>query len=141
MRQKLAREADHLAVDLNHRDALDITMLQHPAQHAAIAGADNQDVAHVAMRQQRHMGDHFLVDEFVPFGDLNDAVKHHDPSMAGALEDHDILKVAAYAGKFLRDTETLPPIRVQRLIEPLVRHCSPRAAKERPGAPPLDWPR
>ena len=61
----LLGQADHLAVDLDHHRALDAAVLQHPAQHAAIAGADDQHALGRAMRQQRHMRQHLLVDELV----------------------------------------------------------------------------
>ena len=64
-RQELLGEADHLAVDLHHHRALDAAMLQHAAQHAAVAGADDQHRSRRAVRQQRHMRQHFLIDELV----------------------------------------------------------------------------
>ena len=63
--QEFLGEPDHLAVDLDHHRARDGAVLQHAPQHAAVAGADDEHVARRAMRQQRHMRQHFLVDELI----------------------------------------------------------------------------
>ena len=60
--------------------------------HAAIARANDEHALRIAMRQQRHMGDHLLIGEFVGLGDLHHAVEHHDAAMRLALEDHDVLE-------------------------------------------------
>ena len=64
-RQELLRQPDHLAVDFHHHRAPHAAMLQHAPQHAAIAGADDQHVLRRAVRQQRHVRQHLLVDELV----------------------------------------------------------------------------
>ena len=98
-------------------------MLQHPPQHAAVAGADDQHVRRGAMRQQRHMGQHLLVDELVALGDLDHAVQHHDAAVRDALEDHDVLEVALHPRQFALHQEALAPVGIQRLVDPAIgRH-------------------
>ena len=64
-RQEFLRQPDHLAVDLHHHGTLHIAVLQHPPQHAAVAGADDQHILRRTVRQQRHMGQHLLIDELI----------------------------------------------------------------------------
>ena len=85
-------EPDHLAVDLHHRRVLDSAVLQHAFEHAAIAGADDQHAPGRAVGQQRHMGEHFLIDELVGFGDLHHAVQQHDAAVGVTLDDVDVLE-------------------------------------------------
>ena len=93
-RHVLAGETDDLAIDLDHHGPLDRAMLQHATQHAAVARPDDQHAPRLAMRQQRHVRDHLLIDELVRFGDLDAAVEHQYAAVTGTLEDQDVLIVA-----------------------------------------------
>ena len=107
-------------------------MHQHAAQHAAIAGADDEHPARVAMFQQRNMAQHLLVDELVALGDLDAAIQRHDAAVAGALEHDDVLKLAAHARNFAHHAKALAPIGIQRLIKPSIGHGTLRTASGRP---------
>ena len=69
---------DHRGVDLDLRQALDRLVLEHFLGDAAIAAAHDQHFPGVAMRQDRHMRHHLVVDELVLRGDLGGAVQHQD---------------------------------------------------------------
>jgi hypothetical protein len=86
-RQVFAREIDHAGVDLDHGDMLDARCLQHLARHAAIAAADDQHPRRRAMGEDRHMGQHLVVDEIVALGDLHHAVQRQDPAEGRFSED------------------------------------------------------
>ena len=47
---------------------------------AAIAGTDDQHVAGIAVGEQGHVRQHFLIYELVGFGNLNGAVQHQHPA-------------------------------------------------------------
>ena len=79
--QEFLAQADDFAVDLHHHRAGDVAVLQHPAQHAAVASADDQHPVGIAMCEQRHMGQHFLVDELIPLGDLHHTVEQHNAAV------------------------------------------------------------
>ena len=61
------------------------------------------------MRQQRHVREHFLIDEFIRLGDLDAAIQHHHTPVRQAFEDDDVLEGAAGSGKFARYLEALLP--------------------------------
>ena len=130
-RQVGAGETNDLAVDLDHHRALNGAMLQHAAQHAAIAGADDQHPSRFAMRQQRYVRDHLLVDELVSLGYLHRAVEHHHAPMRGAVKDHDVLKGAAHAGEFAHDAEALAPVGIERFANPTCHRESLRELVKR----------
>ena len=105
---------------------------------AAVAGADDQHAVGRAVRQQRHMRQHLLVDELVALGDLHDAVEQHDAAVRVALEDHDVLERALNAREFTPDQESLSPLGIQRLVHPRVGGHRDLPAKEGGGLCPLD---
>ena len=53
----------------------DAVMFQHLARHATIAAAHNQHALGGPMGQDRHMGQHFMIDEIIRFGHLHHAIK------------------------------------------------------------------
>ena len=118
--QEFLRQADHLAVDFHHHRALHAFVLQDAAQHAAVAGADDQDIGGLAMRQQRHMGQHLLIYELIALGDLDDAVQHHDAAVGEAFEDDDVLELAFDPGEFALHQEALAPVGVKRFVDPAI---------------------
>ena len=74
--EMLLGEFDHRGVDLDLRDALDRFVLEHFLGDAAIAAADDQHFLGVAVRQDRHVRHHLVIDELVRGGDLGGAVQH-----------------------------------------------------------------
>src|SRR3546814_3900135 len=66
-------------------------MLQRLLQRAAVAAADDQHEAHRAMRQDRHMDEHLVVEELVALGGLNDAVEGQPAAEGPVLEDQHLL--------------------------------------------------
>ncbi len=98
---------DHGRIDLDHGDMFDAHVLGDFTQHAAVATADDQHTLGCTVRQNRHMGEHFVVDEFVRFGGLNDAVQRHDTAHARVLEDHQVLVIGTYFVKHFFNTKAL----------------------------------
>ncbi len=68
-------------------------MLQHAAQHASIAGTDDQDARCLSMDQKRNMGEHLLINELVTLSDLDHAVQNENATMRLAVEDENVLEV------------------------------------------------
>src|SRR4029078_10837582 len=120
---------DHLAVDLHHHRAPHDPVLEDAPQHATVAGADNEYAVGGAVCQQRHVGQHLLIDELVALRDLDHAVQHHDPAVREALEHGDVLERTLHPREFALHQEALTPVRVQRLVDPAVGcHDATRAA-------------
>ncbi len=89
----LLGEFDHLFVDLDLGEAFDLLVLEHFLGDAAIAAADDEDVLGIAVGEQWHVRHHFLVDEFVPLGDLGGAIEHEHFAEIGLLEQDQVLVV------------------------------------------------
>ena len=73
-----------------------LACLGHFAQHAAVTAADDQHAPGGAVGEDRHVGEHFVVDEFVGFGGLDHAVQRHHPAHARVLENHQVLMFGAH---------------------------------------------
>ena len=82
-------------IDLDHGDLLDAAMLADLAQDAAIAAANDQHAPGQAMREDRHVSEHLVIDEFVGLGGLDDPIEGHHPPHAGVLEDDQALMFGA----------------------------------------------
>ena len=67
-------------------------MLQHLLERAAVAAADDQDVARRAVGDDRHMGHHLVIDELVALAGLDDAIQDQDPAERRVLEDQHVLQ-------------------------------------------------
>ena len=104
-REMLLGELDHLGVDLDLGQPLDRLVLEHLLGDAAVAAADDQNVARIAMGEQRHMRHHLLVDEFVAFGYLGRAVEHQHLAEIGLLEQHQMLMLGLHFVKYFVDRE------------------------------------
>src|ERR1700759_3916904 len=72
------------------------------------------------------MRQHLLIDELVRLSDLYAAVQDQDPAVTSAFEHQDVLILAAHAREVAHDAEALPPIGVQRLLEPVAQDSRPR---------------
>ena len=86
------------------------------AQHAAVAAADDQHFLRRAVRQQRHVGQHFVIDELVTLGGLHHAVERHYAPQHRVLEDHRILMIGLLAVQHLLYREVLAEARMQRFV-------------------------
>ena len=87
-------QIDHAGIDLDKGRAVHRVVFQHLFQQAAIAAADNQDLAGAPMRQQRQVRQHLVIDEFVAFGRLDDAVQCENAAEFRILEQDQLLMVA-----------------------------------------------
>ena len=87
----LLGERDDRRVDLDLGEAFDAFVLEHLLSDAAVAAADDQHFARIAVGKQRHMRHHLLIDEFVALGDLGCAVEHHHLAEERLLEQHEVL--------------------------------------------------
>ncbi len=140
-REMLLGELDHRRIDLDLGEALDRLVLEHFLGDAAIAAADDQHVARVAMGEQRHVRHHLLVDEFVALGDLGGAVEHQHLAEERVLEQHEVLMLGLHLVEHLVDLEAHAETEIveQRLGNPaLLGHDRPPrgAHRKRPGS----WP-
>ncbi len=61
----LLGELDHRGVDLDLGEALDRLVLEHLLGDAAVAAADDQHLARLAVGEDRHVRHHLVVDELV----------------------------------------------------------------------------
>jgi hypothetical protein len=91
--QVLAAERDDARIDFHHGDGFNGLMAGHFTQHCAVAAADNQNVLRVAVRQQRNVGHHLVIDKLVALGGLHHAVQRHHAAKGGVLEDDEILVI------------------------------------------------
>jgi hypothetical protein len=103
--EMLLGEFDHLGVDLDLGQALDGLVLEHLFGNAAIAAADDQHVAGIAVGEQRHVRHHLLVDELVALRDLGGAVEHQHFADIGLLEQHQMLVLGLQLVEHLVDRE------------------------------------
>ena len=86
-----------MGVELDQDHRLD-GVLQHLPQGAAVAAADDQHPLYLAVRQERHVGDHLVVDVLVRLGKLHDPIEGQGAAQLVALEDHQVLIVGAALG-------------------------------------------
>ncbi|MNQ61810.1 hypothetical protein D3C85_761320 [compost metagenome] len=86
---------------------LDAAVLGHFTQHAAIAATNDQHALGGAVGQDRHVGEHFVVDEFVGFGGLDHAVQRHHPAHARVFENHQVLVLGTHFVQQLVHAKTL----------------------------------
>ncbi len=99
----LLGELDHRRIDLHLGEALDGFVLEHFLGDAAIAAADDEHLAHVAVGEQRHVRHHLLVNELVLLGDLGGAVEHEHLAEERLLEQHQMLVLGLHLVEHLVD--------------------------------------
>ena len=128
--QMPSRELDHAGIELDHGGAGDASVLQHLFQGAAVAAADDQDIARRAVGHERDVRDHLVIDELVALGGLDEAVEHEHASDLRRLEDDRFLECGAPPMDVALDQEPLPPVRIVDLFEPLGHHTRPRSRAE-----------
>jgi hypothetical protein len=122
-------------VDLDLHDALQRLVLQDFLGDAAVAAADDQHVLRLAVRQDRHVGHHLVIDELVARGDLRGAVEHQHLAEVLLLEQHEVLVLGLLLVKHLVDREGHAEAEVveQRLGKPAFvgHHLSFRTTSSR----------
>ena len=101
-------------------------MLQHLLQHAAVAAADDQHPFDPAVRQDRQVRQHLVIDELVGLGGLNDTVQGEHPSEGGVAEQQEVLMLGLRLEQHLLDSQAALVVPVQRLPEPVAHSPWPR---------------
>src|SRR5262249_38280690 len=112
-------ECDHALVDLDLGDSSDAPMPERLAQAAAVAAANDQDLAGTTVCQDRHMDDHLMVAELVAGRGLDHAVQGQHATPVVALEDDQVLELRVVAMEHFLDADSLTPVNVQALFEPV----------------------
>ena len=67
-------------------------MLEDPAERAAVPASDDQDAARCGVAQQRHVDEHLVVEELVPFRGLHGSVEHERAPERRVVVDVDVLE-------------------------------------------------
>ena len=129
-RQVAAAILDDIGVDLDDGDAPDVPVLQHLPQRTAVAAADDEDVPDRPMGEEWRVGQHLMVEVFVRFGGLEDAVEDQDPAEGRGVEDHQLLEFGLLAMERPGDFESLSISGVKALKEPLGARQSPFLFRE-----------
>ena len=91
VREELLRDADDRLVDVAEDDLLHGGVLEHLADDAAVAAADDEHLLRVWVARERDVGDHLLVGELIALGALDDAVEDEDVAVRLGLEDEHVL--------------------------------------------------
>ena len=105
-------------------------MLQHASQHPAIARPNDQNPRRLAVRKQRHMRQHLLINELVALGDLNHPIQQHYTAVRRTLEQKYVLKFTLHPSQLPYYPKPLAPIGIQRLIDPgISRHVGLRIGR------------
>ena len=73
----------HQRVNLHQVNVLNFRVMAELAHHAAVAGPDNQHVAHGGMHGHRRVGNHLVVNELIPFGQHHIAVQGEEAAKLG----------------------------------------------------------
>ena len=92
--QVSAADLDNVRVDLDHVDVLNVFVAGQLADDTAVTGTDDQHFFDVRMHGHGHMHDHFVIDEFVLFGQHHIAVQRQETAEFGRLKDINALKLA-----------------------------------------------
>ena len=104
-----------LGVHLHEVDALDPVIAGQLPHNAAVPGTDDQNILGLLVHRHGHMDDHFIVDEFVPFGQHHVAVQREHPSELRGLKDIDALVIALLGVELLVHTDAVLHIRGVKL--------------------------
>ena len=84
----------HLRVHLHQVDALHPVVAGQLPHHAAVTGADDEDVLGLLVHRHGHMDDHLIVDELIALGQHHVAVQREHPAELRGLKDIDALVIA-----------------------------------------------
>ena len=83
------RQRKEILVGLHNVNAANRFVFYQLPDCSAVACADYQNATHVRMDRHRHMGEHFMVDEFVFLGQKQLAVKHENSPVFDCVENFD----------------------------------------------------
>ena len=92
-REKLLRQLNDLAVDVDHRDVFYFGMAHGFTSCAAVAAADDEDVFRIGMQKQRDMGNAFVINKLVLVRRLEHAVQHEHTAEFLRIGYDNILKI------------------------------------------------
>src|SRR6056297_454962 len=112
---------------------LDRGVFQNLARHAPITAADDTDAPGRPMCQDRHMGEHFMIDEIVALGRLDHVIQRQDAPKGSVLENPQALMIRFAVVKKRVDSKGLGVMRVQLLAHPgLFGHAATPASDTTP---------
>ena len=110
-----AASLHHLRVHLHKVDALHTVVAGQLPHHAAVSGADDQNILSLLMHRHGHMDDHFIVDELVALGQHHVAVQREHPAELRGLKDINALIIALLGVELLVYTNAVLHIRGVKL--------------------------
>jgi hypothetical protein len=90
-REVLLRQAGDALIYLHLHRALDLRMLEHLGERAAVPAADHHHRLRIGVRVQRRVAHHLVVEEVVAGGDHGAAVNGHEIAEGLGLPDLDLL--------------------------------------------------
>ena len=105
----------HLRVHLHKVDALHTVVAGQLPHHAAVSGADDQNILGFLVHRHGHMDDHFVVDELVALGQHHVAVQREHPAELRGLKDINALIIALLGVELLVHTNAVLHIRGVKL--------------------------
>src|SRR5690606_38568088 len=108
---------NHAAVDFDLSDVLNVFVLQHFAQNAAVTAADNQHALGIRVRKQRYVHHHFVVNKFVAFGGLHHTIEQHHAAHKGGFNNLQVLVFGFDFKQHFFNGKGLGITRVQRFAD------------------------
>src|SRR5690606_22687941 len=108
---------NNAAVDLDLGNVLNVFVLQHFAQNAAVTAADNEDALRVRVGEQRHVHHHFVVNKFVAFGGLHHAIEQHHAAHKRRVDNLQVLVFGFDFKQHFFNGKGLGITRVQRFAD------------------------
>src|SRR5699024_4807918 len=116
--QKLAARLENLWVHFNKVDALNLVVSCQFLHHAAVASAYDKYVPCIWVDCHRNMGYHFVVYEFISFGEHDISVEHQHPAELRCLKDIYLLIIALYREKMTLYPDAVLDIGSMEFTEP-----------------------
>ena len=92
---------------------------------AAISGADDQYVLALLMDRHGHMGNHFVINELIPFGEHDVAIEGQDTAKFRCFKNIDALIFALPGIQMAVDPDAVFDIRRVKFTKPKLHAISP----------------
>ena len=108
----------HHGIHLHQVDFLHPVVAGQFPYHAAVPGADHQDVLDALVHCHGHVGHHLIVDELIPLGQHHIAVQRQDPAELRCLKDIDSLKITLLGKQMTIHPQAVLHIRRMEFAEP-----------------------